>query len=419
MRASSIFSFLLLSTPLQPSWGESAAAGESTLGALLPGSFFLNELGYDTSGDDDYIEVAGHAGDSLDGWRVMLYTKGGVPYEEIVLEGTLPDEGSGFGAKSFSKGGKRAEAGDGLALINPEGKVTEFLSYESELTALEGAAAGYTSTGIHLNAGGRETAGTSAGSGGKRAGWSLQLVGTGHVSDHFRWEARPASMGKVNAGQQLKSQVFINEVHFAATATGGDGGDGGDNGDHSDNNEGVEHDFVEVAAPSGTSLSGWRLMLYSSVGVPFSEVLLDGTVPDEGFGYGTLHFEDIGLRESTSGGVALITPTGKVAQFLSCDAQPLSATEGLAAGKVATRICTSDTEAQRAGFSMQLVSTCAEETAPRWEAKPASRGVVNPGQQLDCTESEDDAAGGAAPAADDNDDGGDRHDSARGLKDEM
>lgn len=155
---------------------------------------FINEIHYDNDGSDvdEGVEIAGPAGTNLAGWSLVFYNGStGAPYGSLALDGSLPDEGGGFGASFFATGSLQNGAPDGLALIDAESAVRQFLSYEGSFEALSGAAAGFTSMDI----GRSEPADTPV-------GWSLQLIGTGlHYAD-FAWaEPSPASYGAINAGQ--------------------------------------------------------------------------------------------------------------------------------------------------------------------------------------------------------------------------
>ncbi|MEW8500560.1 MAG: hypothetical protein AB2699_18800, partial [Candidatus Thiodiazotropha taylori] len=65
--------------------------------------------------------------------------------------------------------------------------------------------------------------------------------------------------------------VFINEIHYDNA--------GSDTGE-----------FVEIAGPTGTDLSGWQLVLYNgsaSVLSPYANIDLSGVLTDDtGSGYG-------------------------------------------------------------------------------------------------------------------------------------
>ena len=80
---------------------------------------------------------------------------------------------------------------DGLALVDDQGRVVEFLSYEGALLALTGPAAGLSAVDIGVSESGSDPVGRS-----------LQRVGTGQRAADFSWQP-PAgqSPGAPNAGQ--------------------------------------------------------------------------------------------------------------------------------------------------------------------------------------------------------------------------
>ncbi|NET02375.1 MAG: lamin tail domain-containing protein, partial [Sphaerospermopsis sp. SIO1G1] len=114
----------------------------------------MNEIHYDNSSTDtnEGIEIAGTAGTDLTGWTIELYNgNGGTVYSTINLSGTLADQQGGFGTKFFAKSGIQNGSPDGLALVDNNGDVVQFLSYEGTLTAVGGAADGLTSTDIGVS----------------------------------------------------------------------------------------------------------------------------------------------------------------------------------------------------------------------------------------------------------------------------
>ncbi|MBX7117539.1 MAG: DNA/RNA non-specific endonuclease [Gemmatimonadaceae bacterium] len=119
-----------------------------------PAGVRFSELHYDNFGTDvnEGIEVEGPAGTDLAGWRIYLYNgNGGVTYEPTqTLSGTIPDACSGRGvvAVTYPSNGIQNGAPDGMALVNADGTVIEFLSYEGTFTATNGPAAGLTSVDI-------------------------------------------------------------------------------------------------------------------------------------------------------------------------------------------------------------------------------------------------------------------------------
>lgn len=114
----------------------------------------ISELHYDNDGADtgEFVEVSGPAGTTLTGWSIVLYNgNGGPSYGTIALSGTLDDEGAGAGALAFDAVGLQNGAPDGLALVDSDGTVVEFLSYEGSFAAIGGPADGLTSSDIGVS----------------------------------------------------------------------------------------------------------------------------------------------------------------------------------------------------------------------------------------------------------------------------
>ncbi|MEZ5742981.1 MAG: ExeM/NucH family extracellular endonuclease [Sphingomonadaceae bacterium] len=119
----------------------------------------------------------------------MLYNGGnGQSYDTIALSGSIPDEGSAFGALQFTVTSLQ-NGPDGIALYNGSA-VVQFLSYEGSFAATNDVAIGLTSTDVGVI------------EGGELPGQSLQLLGTGTYYEDFTWNA-PASEspGAINTGQ--------------------------------------------------------------------------------------------------------------------------------------------------------------------------------------------------------------------------
>ncbi|RMF54692.1 MAG: T9SS C-terminal target domain-containing protein, partial [Bacteroidetes bacterium] len=99
-------------------------------------------------------------------------------------------------------------APDGLALVDAGNNVVQFLSYEGSFTAVDGPAAGLTSTDIGVS----ETGSTPV-------GYSLQLAGTGSFYEDFAWQAAaPNTFGACNTGQ-----TFVDPCKDPGTAPFWDG----------------------------------------------------------------------------------------------------------------------------------------------------------------------------------------------------
>lgn len=163
--------------------------------AIASTTTFINELHYDNGGTDvgEGVEIAGLAGTVLDGWSILLYNgSSGILYRNIPLTGTISNQSNGYGAIFFDTGALQNGSPDGLALVDNNNTVQQFLSYEGVFRAIDGAAAGLTSLEIPFE----ESSDTLI-------GWSLGLVGIGQTYSDFNWAAGEQSYGAINPGQQL------------------------------------------------------------------------------------------------------------------------------------------------------------------------------------------------------------------------
>ncbi|GAB5537039.1 MAG: hypothetical protein Rubg2KO_32880 [Rubricoccaceae bacterium] len=186
-------------TPGQPNTGQTLGDGS------LPMVAWINEVHYDNASSDvnEGVEIAGTAGGDLTGWTVALYNgSNGTQYGTLVLSGTIDNEVANQGALWFARSGLQNGAPDGLALVDDEGTVVQFLSYEGTMTAANGPAAGMTSENIGVS----ETSSTPS-------SHSLQLEGTGSAYTDFAWTAPQShSRGSLNAGQVMGSSSVQQSV---------------------------------------------------------------------------------------------------------------------------------------------------------------------------------------------------------------
>ncbi|MAS94337.1 MAG: hypothetical protein CMO55_14155 [Verrucomicrobiales bacterium] len=147
---------------------------------------YLSEFHYDNTGDDadEYVELAGMAGFDLTGWSLVFYDgNGGDEYGTIDLTGTnIDDEGQGLGAVAVTLPAGTVPDGflengpDAIALIDSNGQVVEFISYEGTVTAQEGPAAGYTSANVGATQNGSPVGSSIALT--DRNTWQFQAAGT-------------------------------------------------------------------------------------------------------------------------------------------------------------------------------------------------------------------------------------------------
>lgn len=167
-----------------------------TINSFAQTTVFINEIHYDNASTDEgeTIEVAGPAGTDLTGWSLVLYNgANGLQYDSDSFTGTIPDLGGGYGVMvmTYPVNGIQNGSPDAIALVDASNNLIQFLSYEGNVTALDGPANGLTSTDILVS----ETSSTPV-------GFSLQLSGGGTDYEDFTWNA-PAqnTFGSFNTNQ--------------------------------------------------------------------------------------------------------------------------------------------------------------------------------------------------------------------------
>lgn len=169
-----LFSFVLSCTVLN---GQSVAS-------------FINEVNYLASNPSHRgLEIAGQAGSSLNGWSAVVYNLNGTVNTVSDLGNqVIPSQQNGYGTIWYDV--EQTGSGGGIALVNPNGGVEQFVSYGAAgiITAVEGAANGLSSQFI----------GTQL-----LPNKSLQLTGTGLGYLDFIW-ALP--------GTATRNGVNINQV---------------------------------------------------------------------------------------------------------------------------------------------------------------------------------------------------------------
>lgn len=157
---------------------------------------WINEIHYDNAGSDkdEFVEIAGTAGVSLNGYSIEFYNgNGGTVYESLPLTGTFSNAGAGYGFIAFLFSGIQNGSPDGIALTDGSDLV-QFLSYEGTINAVGGSANLATSIDIGV----AESSSTPEGK-------SLQFTGIGNFGS---W-AGPvtATPGEVNIGQSLSQTL--------------------------------------------------------------------------------------------------------------------------------------------------------------------------------------------------------------------
>ena len=277
---------------------------------------FINEFHYDNDGEDqgEFVELLGPAGASLDGWRLEFYEgDGGFVYAAIDLTGqSIP--GSGGASAGFlgvqpvdfdiRNGGTN---GDGFALVNPDGNVVEFLSYEGAFTAANGAARGLTSTDVGV----AEDASTALGE-------SIQRTGPGAFAPDFNW-ASPAPNTSDLPNNAQTVAFLAGGDQLIAVATTADGGQYSFDGTTDGPEPGLDY-FVQVDLdPAGSPFDTFGLTSPAAnpVLVPLPAA---GDTPVQDFGFSEaasplgsiagVKFEDYdgdGLQDPGEPGLADVT----------------------------------------------------------------------------------------------------------------
>ena len=239
--------------------GTWAAPAPETPGAANDGTppvdvtVFINEFHYDNASTDagEFIEVAGTAGADLTGFTLELVNgSNGEVYDTVALSGSLSGT-SGTGYASVSISGIQNGAPDGIVLVGPDGAVVEFLSYEGSFAAVEGAAAGMTSTDIGVSEPGDTP-----------VGYSLQRNADGTWSDPAPNTRDAANDGGVADGPRI-SELAVNTT-------------------------GTDWEFAEISGTPGTSLDGYQLVQLrgqtsSNTGEVYSVIDLSGSIGETGF----------------------------------------------------------------------------------------------------------------------------------------
>ena len=161
------------------------------------------------------------------------------------------------------------------------------------------------------------------------------------------------------------TSVFINEIHY--------------------DNDGADADeFVEIAGPAGTDLSGWTVVLYNGSSTQlnvYDTIALAGLISDQDAGFGTLSFQRAGIQNGSPDGLALVDGS-TVVQFLSYEGS-FTAVDGPAAGMASTDIGVSEPGTTTPGDSLQLTGTGSMYEDFTWTGPiPNTEGAVNTGQSF-------------------------------------
>ncbi len=152
---------------------------------------------------------------------------------------------------------------------------------------------------------------------------------------------------------------------------------------HYDNSGADANEGFEIAGRAGTDLSGWRLLAYNgNGGTLYGDMTLNGVLVDDGSGFGFLFFAMQGMQNGSPDGLALVSPTGTIVEFLSYEGS-LLAVDGAAAGLISIPIAVAESSSSVLGESLQREGQGSQAADFHWAGSaPHSRGMVNPAQLM-------------------------------------
>lgn len=163
--------------------------------------------------------------------------------------------------------------------------------------------------------------------------------------------------------QAFGQSIFINEFHYDNV--------GADTGE-----------FVEIAGPAGTDLSGYSIVLYNgNGGAPYETENISGIIPNLENGYGALSFSIAPIQNGAPDGIALFDGSS-VVQFLSYEGV-ITAVSGVASGLTSIDVMVSETGSTPVGNSLQLAGEGSDLSDFTWQSPLAeSPGALNIGQTI-------------------------------------
>lgn len=160
----------------------------------------------------------------------------------------------------------------------------------------------------------------------------------------------------------MKAKFLLTTLFLSLIWNIGFGQDPWINEIHYDNSGADINEGIEIAAPAGTDLACFDLVLYSGSS-SYATINLSGVVPDEGCGYGAIWFSYSGLQNGSSDGVALYFDASNagcsgsdyLVQFLSYEGTiTASSGPGVINGQTSTDIGVSE-GGSTANSSLQLI----------------------------------------------------------------
>ncbi len=287
-----------------------------------PAEIRINEVHYDNTGADagEFVEIRVTAGTDLTGYSVEFYNGASSqlsPYGSNPLSAATVTTDGTWDYYVIARAGIQNGNPDGIALLDADDAVVEFISYGGSFTPTSGAAAGLMSTDIGVT----ENSSTPV-------GYSLQ-----RAPDGTWYTEGPATSGAANTAPPPAYEARINEFHYD---------DAGDD----------EGEFIEVRVTAGTDPSDLSIELYNGNGGGVYGTLSLPDTPASSDGTWDYYVVPApGLQNGSPDGMALVTTSGYVFEFLSYEGT-LTASGGTAAGMISDDIGVSE-NGEPEGLSLQ------------------------------------------------------------------
>ncbi|NVJ59418.1 MAG: endonuclease [Gammaproteobacteria bacterium] len=184
------------------------------------------------------------------------------------------------------------------------------------------------------------------------------------LSGNESTQSEALNVTTLDAPTPVEGELWINEIHYDNASTD------------------VE-EFFEIAGPAGFDLQGTQVALYNgSNGTLYNTINLTGVISDLQNGFGTQGFYVRGIQNGSPDGIALISNTGEVVQFLSYEGS-FTAVDGPAAGMTSNDIEVSENSSTPAGQSLQLGGSGNKYSDFIWQFPlDATFSAVNNGQSF-------------------------------------
>ncbi len=366
---------------------------------------WINEFHYDNRAEGDgneFIEVGCNANIGVTGYKIIRYNGKnentyGAPLE---LDGICSPTRNNFIVVDVTDAdGLQNGAPDGLALIDDQNNVIEFISYEGSFTAANGPAEGMTSQDVGVSE-----------SNSNAEGLSLQLMGTGCDRSDFEWRGNPIAQtkGTLNNGQSIVcssaptptptltptltptptptitttiTQVWINEFDD-------------------------QEDFIEIGCNAEVDMAGYQIYLYDGrTEQVYDSKLISGICSPSAFLVEDIIINDgrrnrFNLSESivnrlspsviarfmlfprTSRGIALVDGLGDIMEFISYEGSFLGV-DGPAKGVTSTQV-PGNSGVFKDGLSFQLIGSGCNRSDFNWNESRMSqtKGQLNVDQTV-------------------------------------